>query len=236
MGHTLSSEQRSQLDKNANLLKNMKMGSTLQTANQKLVSHYSLCVLVTGSHHSGKSATINTILRVLNSEWDTDYGFYVQHSPVGTFRGGQHNTTRYQLFPPKDDNCSVKLFDCPGYDENNSNSFDEFFSKSLEEGLGSMELTNRDGAVKENIFIQNTSSKDICSAVILVMCKEDLTNDSYRKLIPDMTKHMVKHDHFPKVVLTGRASLLKWKKREDIELDVQQLVGTRDIFLVRELC
>jgi len=219
-----------QQNDNAREIQEMRLGSYLSQEEKKNITlpKY-MNVLITGSHHSGKSATINTILRVLNSEWNTPYGLHVEHAPVGSI-GGYHTTTRYQEYCPITD-CGIKLYDCAGYDDENSvEHFAEFFEKALSKGLNCHQMTSHDGKmIKSETAKNNPNPSDFCSAVVLVLCREDLTNKKYKKIISDTTKYLIKEDRLPQVVITGKNDL-GWVKKSEIEREIQLLVGTRDIF------
>jgi len=226
-----STEKIREADNNIKQLLSYRLGANLSEEDKKKLPP-SLGVLLTGTHHSGKSSTVNTLLRILNQEWDTPYGLHKKHAEV-TARGGHHGTSRYDVYKP---NTGIFIFyDCPGIVENNRDTYPDLVEKCLTEGMKTGKLTSRDGKMITSISttdLQWNKYGNMCSAAILVLCKEDLTDKSIRNLLSsrEFLESWRKEDRLPLVVITGKTEITKWKPETEIQKDISDLIGVTNVF------
>jgi len=234
MGHSYSLAEIQKADNDIQTLIGLKMGGNSLSENDLNILNLPsyLGVLVTGAQHSGKSSTINTILRILNEDWKVNYGLHKKYAEV-TARGGYHGTSRHEVFTPK--KGIFRFYDCPGIVVNNSSSYPDYVQKCLTEGLTAGGLTTRDGTMIKNISASGgewNKSGNMCSSVILVICKDDVTDNTYRNLLKN-TELMEKwraEDRLPFVVLTGKKEFLNWKTESQIKDEISDLTGVSSFY------
>jgi hypothetical protein len=123
-------------------------------------------VLVIGLHHSGKSSLVNTMLRVLNEEWEEPFRFYASSGP----RDDNVITNSYARYRPKKHCLAI-------YDAYAPDVFDEFDSNSLY----FYERCIAKGIRPFSTFENCVEDPDHKIHVTLLVVKPDYLRDSYKR-------------------------------------------------------
>jgi len=186
-------------------------GSTLSDVDNKEGIYRCLNILVAGLRHAGKSSLVNTILRVLNSEWDKPFHYY---SDVGS--RSENVTNLLSAISPKEFKqlCILDCFAATTLDNDELH----FFTNCVTKGV-------RPGGTKSHYIVD---TKYRCQAIIIVVSPSQLKKDDFKLNLKQLMKSLVVADRRPIVVITHQDELESSAEAE-VKSTAKELFNTQQV-------
>lgn len=203
----------------------LKPGTTLREDEKSDIFEV-LNVLIVGLHHSGKSTLINTILRVLNKEWNSPYNFYANVGPISNLINGEEGHGTFVLEPLRPSYMNtLRIFDCKAANDIKKDEEDQFFRDCITKGKRAVRNENHNFT-----YVEDTACKIHVS--VFVVTPYQLFDNTYSARLTELSVSLTKFNRKPIIVITFED---KMNGNEDAD-NKNEFNLNRCIYKAREIC